>query len=524
MLRALDLTKSYDGAPLFDGLSLTLNPGDRAGLVGPNGAGKSTLLRLLAGHERPDRGSITTAATIGYLPQEAPAGDATLDDLLHRALGEAGEALRALHAPGDLDAYAHALERAEATGAWAAEARAEEARRRLGIDHLAADRPLNRLSGGEQARALLAATLIEQPDVLLLDEPTNHLDADGLEWLEQFLGAFDGAILVVSHDRRFLDAVVTRIYDLGDDLAVYEGGYTAYRDEKHAAARAWRSSRPPRTSAAAGSRPTSPPPPATRSTPSAPSRAPPRPSSSATPRRSPRRRRRASTGSSARWRRPTGSSARATPPPSASSSTPPPTAAAASPASTTSARACSAMSTSPSTAASASPSPAPNGAGKTTLLQLLLGTLAPAHGTVETATTVRLLPQQLQAAGPLLPWFRRHARQGIEESEARTLLAHFGLDADAIHRPLERLSPGQRARAAIAALVASEADLLLLDEPTNHLDFDTLEVLETALAKTPSTIVAVSHDRWFLDAIGTQRRLHVEDGRLYEGSSTSSRE
>jgi len=93
VLRAHDLTKSYDGAPLFDGLSLTLNPGDRAGLVGPNGAGKSTLLRLLAGHERPDRGSITTAATVGFLPQEAPAGDATLDDLLHAALGEAGRAL-----------------------------------------------------------------------------------------------------------------------------------------------------------------------------------------------------------------------------------------------------------------------------------------------------------------------------------------------------------------------------------------------------------------------------------------------
>ena len=131
MLRALHLTKSYDGAPLFDGLSLTLNAGDRAGLVGPNGAGKSTLLRLLAGRERADRGSVITAATVGYLPQEAPAADATLDDLLHAALGEAGEALAALRSPGDLDAYAHALERAEATGAWAAEARAEEVRRRL---------------------------------------------------------------------------------------------------------------------------------------------------------------------------------------------------------------------------------------------------------------------------------------------------------------------------------------------------------------------------------------------------------
>jgi ATPase subunit of ABC transporter with duplicated ATPase domains len=140
---------------------------------------------------------------------------------------------------------------------------------------------------------------------------------------------------------------------------------------------------------------------------------------------------------------------------------------------------------------------------------------------------VRLLPQRphdVGATGPLLPWFRRHARPGIDESEARTLLAHFGLGADAVRRPLERLSPGQRARAAIAAIVASDADLLLLDEPTNHLDFDTLEVLESALAASPSTIVAVSHDRWFLDAIGTTRGLHVADGAVHEGSSTSSRE
>jgi ATPase subunit of ABC transporter with duplicated ATPase domains len=160
-----------------------------------------------------------------------------------------------------------------------------------------------------------------------------------------------------------------------------------------------------------------------------------------------------------------------------------------------------------------------NGAGKTTLLSLLLGTLEPSAGKVAVTTSVRLLPQRpqdLAATGPLLPWFRRHAAAGTDESRARTLLAHFGLDADAVRRPLERLSPGQRARAAIATTVASEADLLLLDEPTNHLDFDTLEVLERALAASPSTIVAVSHDRWFLDAIGTTRRLHVEAGAVSE--------
>jgi macrolide transport system ATP-binding/permease protein len=163
----------------------------------------------------------------------------------------------------------------------------------------------------------------------------------------------------------------------------------------------------------------------------------------------------------------------------------------------------------------------PNGAGKTTLLSLLLGTLAPSAGEIDVVAEVRLLPQrphELAATGPLLPWFRRHARRGIDEGEARTLLAHFGLGEAAVHRPVERLSPGQRSRAAIAAIVASGADLLLLDEPTNHLDFDTLEVLERALAASPSTIVAVSHDRWFLDAIGCTRTLDVRDGRVREAA------
>src|SRR4051812_12998890 len=208
---------------------------------------------------------------IGQLPQEAPAGAATLDSVLADALGEAGATLaelRALEAADDLDLdrYARALERADVTRAWDAETRAEEARRRLGIEHLDGDRRLDRLSGGEQARALLAATLLGQPDVLLLDEPTNHLDADGLAWLEGFLAGFDGALLVVSHDRRFLDAVVERVYELaaGGALEAYDGGYTAYRPSAPAAARALPSAWRRRPSAAAASRRTSPRPATTR--------------------------------------------------------------------------------------------------------------------------------------------------------------------------------------------------------------------------------------------------------------------
>ncbi len=529
MLRALDLTKSYDGAPLFDGLSLTVDPGERAGLVGPNGAGKSTLLRLLAGRERPDHGEVASQGRVGYLPQEAPAGEPTLDTLLADALGEAGRALAELHALEhesaglDLDRYAAALERAEATRAWDAEARADEIRRRLAIEHVPGDRPLHRLSGGEQARALLAATLLEDPEVLLLDEPTNHLDADGLAWLEGFLAAFGGALLVVSHDRRFLDAVVHRVHELGPGgaLETYEGGYTAYRAE-----RARRRARLEQLVEAQDKR---------RRRLEA---------DIADTRDHARRSERSASGLGAdqqrRYAKKVAKKANArehrlerereagtwvelpreaTPPRLRLE------------AAADRGRRVAALNGVEARVlrdvdltlhgGERVAITGANGAGKTTLLSVLLGTLAPSAGRAEVTASVRLLPQRPQdvaATGPLLPWFRDQAAPGTDESHARTLLAHFGLGADAIRRPLERLSPGQRARAAIAALVASGADLLLLDEPTNHLDFATLEVLEQALAASPSTIVAVSHDRWFLDAIGTTRHVHIEAGGLFESA------
>src|ERR1700759_168274 len=238
MLKATDLTKAHDGAPLFDGLSVVLDDGARAGLVGVNGVGKTTLLRLLAGAERPDRGAggAGPGDRVGYLPQDVLDPRATIDDLLRTALGEVWEVRLALDralAAGDLAAYGDAQERFEALGGWALEARLDEAQRRLGIAHLDRAAPLGRLSGGEAARWGLAAVLLGEPTVLLLDEPTNHLDADGREWLAEWLGGFAGTLLTVSHDRAFLDATVARILELSaGGLEVYEGGYTAYKEER----------------------------------------------------------------------------------------------------------------------------------------------------------------------------------------------------------------------------------------------------------------------------------------------------
>ena len=197
---------------------------------------------MLAGVAAPERGSVARGPgdRIGYLPQEPPGPELTIDRLLGAALGEVwtlhAELERLQHRLDEPDAlarYGEAQERFGALGGWALEAQLDGARDALGIAHVPLDAPLGSLSGGEAARALLAGVLLARPTVLLLDEPTNHLDLDGLAWLEGFLGGFAGAVLVVSHDRRFLDATVSQVWELdGGELEAYEGGYTAYREEK----------------------------------------------------------------------------------------------------------------------------------------------------------------------------------------------------------------------------------------------------------------------------------------------------
>jgi ATPase subunit of ABC transporter with duplicated ATPase domains len=532
VLKASDLTKAHDGAPLFDGLSFVLRDGERAGLVGHNGAGKSTLLTLLAGVDRPDRGSVATGARdrIGWLAQEAPATGASLGALIGAGAGEAWAVraqLRELEArmaagdasPRTLASYGHAQERFDALDGWRLDASVDEARRALGIDHLDDATPLHRLSGGEQARALLAGTLLAWPTVLLLDEPTNHLDGDGLAWLEAWLRAYDGTAVIVSHDRAFLDAVAGCILELGTDGALtrYDGGYSAYRAERErrrarlalaAEAQAKRRRRLHEDIAA------------TRrfahhtedtagglgsdklkryakkvarkakarerrlhrelEGEAALSLAPERPVLRLRLEDHGRGRRRvvALRGVRARTLRDVDLG----------------------------------LHRGDRVAVSG-----PNGAGKTTLLSLLGGALVPAAGEAEVAVTARLLPQTpaaLPAGERVVDWLR--AQASMDEGAARTLLGAFALDSAAVHRPLGRLSPGERARVHLAAMVASGAELLLLDEPTNHLDPETLEAVEAALRAYTGTLVVVSHDRAFLDGIGVNRRLEVREGEVVE--------
>jgi ATPase subunit of ABC transporter with duplicated ATPase domains len=531
MLKASDLRATHGDATIFDALSLTLSGARRSGLVGPNGAGKTTLLRLLAGVSVPERGTVSVGPgdRVGYLPQEPPGPDLTIDRLLGAALGEVwrlhGELERLeqrLGEPELLVRYGEVQERFGALGGWALQAQLDGARDALGIAHIPLDAPLGGLSGGEAARALLAGVLLARPTVLLLDEPTNHLDLDGLQWLEEFLAGFAGTVLVVSHDRRFLDDTVSQILELdGGTLTAYSGSYTAYREEKTRAkdrvALAYEAQQKRHRRLEADIA-------ATRGfavhTETTVSRA-----------EAPKMKRYAkkvakkAQSRERRLRRELDSDEHIEKPRHVG-------ALKVELAGSAGGRLVAALR---DVTAGWDGEPllhgvdlpihgrdriaitGPNGAGKSTLLALLQGELEPLSGTVERPVKAAVLPQgtdALPADVPAVAFVRSHAAAG--EGEARRLLGHFGLEGAAALRPLGRLSPGERARTAIAAMVAAKAELLLLDEPTNHLDFPSLDVLEAALREYPGAIVAVSHDRAFLDAIGSERRLEVRDGEVRE--------
>ena len=532
MLQASDLTKAHDGAPLFEGLSFVLGDGERAGLVGPNGVGKSTLLRLLAGVDRPDRGAVAAGAgaRVGWLPQEAPGASVTLGELLGAGLGEAWTVRRELGAltermaAGDtsadtLERYGRVQARFEALDGGALEASLDEARRALAIDHLDPETPLARLSGGEQARALLAGTLLAGPTVLLLDEPTNHLDVDGLAWLEEWLRGFAGTVVVVSHDRAFLDAVVGCVLELepGGTLTRYEGGYSDHRAERERRraklALDYEAQEKRRRRLEADIVTTRRQAQHTETT----------VSRAAAPKlkRYAKKVARKAKAREGRLRRELEGDGAVTLPAER------PTLRLRLEDHGHGRRRVAALRGVRSRAlrdveltlhrGDRVAVTGPNGAGKTTLLDVLSGVLVPAAGTVELAGAVRVLPQTpaaLPADERVVDWLR--AQAALDEGAARTLLGAFALDTAAVHRPLGRLSPGERARVHMAAMVASGAELLLLDEPTNHLDPETLEAVEAALRAFSGTIVAVSHDRAFLEGLGATRRIEVRDGEVRE--------
>jgi ATPase subunit of ABC transporter with duplicated ATPase domains len=540
-LKATNLGAGHGARALFAGLDLVIGSGDVIGLVGANGAGKSTLLRLLAGEVEPEEGSVTltpASATIGHLPQEPERREGeTVAAFLARRTGvshaeqvmnDAAEEL-ADPAPGADDRYAASLETWLALGGADLEQRAATTVASLGLG-VDVDMPMTALSGGQAARAGLAALLLSRYDVLLLDEPTNDLDLDGLERLEQFVAGLRSPAVIISHDREFLARTVTRVVELDlaqQQVSVYEGGYDSYLAEREVARRHARENYEEFAD-----------------------------TKERLEQRAVTQRNWATVGVKNARRKKTDNDKFVT-------------AFRVDSAEKQAAKArqtermierlevveeprkewdlrmtIAAAPRSGSVVASAAGAvvrrgdftlgpvdvqvdwadrivvTGANGSGKTTLLGVLLGTIPVDEGTAGLGSSVRV-GEVDQARGlfigprPLARAFA-DALPDWPDADVRTLLAKFGLGSEHVHRPADSLSPGERTRAALALLQAREVNLLVLDEPTNHLDLPAIEQLEEALDSFGGTVLLVTHDRRMLADVNVTRRWHVEDGKLRE--------
>lgn len=539
-LIARSLTVSRGATLVLDSIDLTVAPGHRIGLVGPNGVGKSTLLCALVGAVPVEGGSVTrspASATVGLLPQEAERRDQeTVRRYLHRRTGvtdaqgelEAATAALAAGAAGSDERYATALERWLSLGAADLDARVGETWSDLGLEERLLDQPTATLSGGEAARCSLASLMLSRFDVFLLDEPTNDLDLDGLDRLEAWIVGLDAGVVVVSHDRTFLERAVTDVFEIDHHThrgQRFAGGWQAYLDERELA----RLHAQQRFDEYDSKR-------------------------AALARRVQREREWAQQGRS-RVRRTdepdknirafkidqteqlAGRAARTERaierlevveeprvPWQLQLSIP-------------------SLGRSADRAAWASDAVVDrggfrlgpvdvaigygervalvgaNGSGKSTLIGLLLGRLRPVRGSagLGSGVVVGEIEQartRLLGDDTLLEAFA--AETGMTDVDARTLLAKFALGADEVLRTASSLSPGERTRASLALLMANGANMLVLDEPTNHLDLMAMEQLEQALDTFQGTVVLVTHDRSMLDRVRIDRTMQLDAGRVVE--------
>ena len=527
LITATNLAKAFGNEDIFQDISLGIPRRARTAIVGANGIGKTTLLRILVGLDEPSAGEIhrSKGLRIGYLPQEATLlNDGTLWDQCLQAFSE----LIALSAelqqlekemihPQTRDAalvwYGTRQTYFEHLGGYTYEATIRQTLTGLGFSESDYQRPVLQLSGGQRTRALLAQLLLEDPDLLLLDEPTNHLDIGAVEWLEAWLRDWDGAVVIVSHDRYFLDQVATTIWEMTPVIEKYRGNYSAYvlqREERYARRLAEyeaqaefidkeedyirRNIAGQNTSQAKG------------------------------------RQRRLSRLLE---------EAKLTPPRYASRK----------------------MAMNLQTAlrsgdlvlrtydlqvgyhdeghplffcpdlvlqrGECTAIIGPNGAGKTTFLKTILEKIPPYKGEVRLGASLKVA-YFAQAHEELKP--ERTLMEEINTvlpsmlpAEVRNYLARYLFMGDDVFRKVNTLSGGERGRLALAKLALSDANLLLLDEPTNHLDLPTQEVLQSILADYRGTIILVSHDRYLIDALASQIwevDPQAETLHLFEGSYT----
>ncbi|MCP1412710.1 ABC-F family ATP-binding cassette domain-containing protein [Paenarthrobacter sp. A20] len=548
-LVAKNLAGGHGHRTLFSELSLTVAPGDVVGVVGANGAGKSTLLRILAGVDQPQAGSVSLApsdAFVGWLPQEheRTAGE-TIGAYIARRTGCAqattemestAEALGS-GAPGADDAYSLAFDRWMASGAADLEDRIPAVLADLGLE-LGAEALMTGLSGGQAARVALAALLLSRFDVVLLDEPTNDLDLDGLARLEAFVQGLRGGVVLVSHDREFLARCVTTVVELDlaqNSVAVYDGGYEAFLEERAVARRHAREryeefantkadlvsrARTQREWSSQGVRN------AMKKNPD-----------------NDKIRRAASSESSEKQaqkvRQMESRIARLTEVEEPRKEWQLQFSIGQAP------RSSAVVATLRDVVARQGDFTlgpvnlqlnggerigitGPNGAGKSTLLRLLLGTQEPDDGDASMGASVAIgeidQARGLLDGGQPLGDAVEAVLVGWNSADVRTLLAKFGLKADHTARTVDSLSPGERTRAALALLQARGVNLLVLDEPTNHLDLPAIEQLEEALESYEGALLLVTHDRRLLENVRLDSRWHLENGQVQELHHTPSQE
>jgi ATP-binding cassette subfamily F protein uup len=535
LLHAASLGLSFGSRTIFDGLTLTLDEGERVGLVGVNGSGKSSLMRMLARVASPDRGELQLrrGALVTYLPQEPSfAEGATVASELEVARAPlraalAGHADLSTRLAAESDPASHqrllaelaaAADRVEHLGGWDTGHEARRLLDRLGVKEW--DRPVAELSGGTRKRVAIARALLTHPDLLLLDEPTNHLDADTVDWLEEEIDQFTGALLLVTHDRYFLDDLVDRIVEItpGAGVTSYPGNFEAYLEQKLTAQSLAEQARHKRDRWISDEL--------------------------AWLRRGVEARRTKSKARIERARRLMAERGPARPQVAAFQVAPPP-------------RLSQVVIEAHGLAKRFAGPPVlsgvdftlqrgervglvgPNGVGKTTFLRVLLGDLAPDAGEVVTGKRTRIAYHDqhrstldpdatvYETAGGSPPG--RPGEDFIELSGHRIALRDY-LD-DLLFPPLvqrmqvKALSGGERNRLLLAKLFLEGANVLVLDEPTNDLDLVTLGVLERLLLDFDGAVLVVTHDRYFLDKVATAILVFEGDGRVvrYPGNYEMAR-